>query len=357
MHAAALHEDEIEQAEAQLKQLSHAERIISALQAARFILDEGEQPLSNEIKKANQQLQQLTEVLPGAEDLSKRLSAVHAEVKDIAFELESLEGKVSLDPEKMQQLQDKLDMGYKLLKKHAVQATNELLSIQHQLEDDLQLSLNLHDEIAALSKEEQHLQAQVLNTAQELSTSRQKVVASVTSRINELLALVGMPNANFKIKVSTSDKLGINGIDEITFLLDANKSGQYLPIYKTASGGEMSRIMLCIKSLVAKALALPTLIFDEVDTGISGEAARQVAILLQDLARYHQVICITHQPQVAARGTNHLFVYKEMDNADKITTRVRALHRDERILAIARMIGGEKPSAAALQNARELVAE
>jgi DNA repair protein RecN (Recombination protein N) len=127
-------------------------------------------------------------------------------------------------------------------------------------------------------------------------------------------------------------------------------------VYKAASGGEMSRIMLCIKSLTARAMHLPTLIFDEVDTGISGEAARQVGMLLRDLASYHQVICITHQPQVAAKGSRHFFVYKELDKANKITTNVRVLQEDERVLAIARMIGGEAPSDAALQNARELVA-
>jgi DNA repair protein RecN (Recombination protein N) len=355
LHGAALREDELEQAEAQLKQLSHAERIISALQAARYLLDEGEQPVSNEIKKVNQQLQQITEVLPGAEELYQRLNSVHAEVKDIASELEALEGKISLDPEQMQQLQDKLDIGYKLLKKHGVQTTNELLAIQHQLEESLKASLDLHEEIAKLTIEEQKLSADVLKLAQGLSATRHKAAPGIAARINELLALVGMPNASFKIQITALGKAGANGIDEILFLLDANKSGQYLPIYKTASGGEMSRIMLCIKSLVAKALALPTLIFDEVDTGISGEAARQVAVLLQDLSKYHQVICITHQPQVAAKGTNHLFVYKELDKTDRVTTRVRALHRDERILAIAQMIGGEKPSDAALQNARELV--
>src|SRR5690606_11333263 len=176
----------------------------------------------------------------------------------------------------------------------------------------------------------------------------------ISLKINELLHLVGMPNAAFKIEVTSAPEPGIYGMDVVRFLLDANKSGQLLPVYKAASGGEMSRIMLCIKSLTAKAVHLPTLIFDEVDTGISGEAAKQVGLLLSHLGMHHQVVCITHQPQVAAKGAKHFFVYKEPD-ADRIKTKVKVLQPEERVRAIAQMIGGEKPSEAALQNARELV--
>jgi DNA repair protein RecN (Recombination protein N) len=164
-----------------------------------------------------------------------------------------------------------------------------------------------------------------------------------------------MPNARFDVRL---EKVAPNahGTDNIQFLLDANKSGQFQLLQKAASGGEMSRIMLCIKSLTAKALHMPTLIFDEVDTGISGEAARQVGVLLRELAQYHQVICITHQPQVAARGTRHFYVFKEADKSQRLTTRIKQLQQDERVLAIARMIGGEQPSEAAISNAKELVA-
>ena len=164
-----------------------------------------------------------------------------------------------------------------------------------------------------------------------------------------------MPNAVFSITIDMTPQPGAMGCDVIRFLLDANKSGQSLPLHKAASGGEMSRIMLSIKSLTAQAMELPTLIFDEVDTGISGEAAKQVGMLLQDLSRYHQVICITHQPQVAARGSRHFFVYKEAGENKRISTNVRVLQREERVTAIARMIGGEAPGDAAMQHARELV--
>jgi DNA repair protein RecN (Recombination protein N) len=163
-----------------------------------------------------------------------------------------------------------------------------------------------------------------------------------------------MPNAEIRIDVSNQENFSEQGNDTVSFLWDANKSGQFLPVQKSASGGELSRIMLCVKTLTAEAISLPTLIFDEVDTGISGEAARQVGILLQKLSNRHQVICITHQPQVAGRGDTHFFVYKAMEGKT-VKTQVKKLENEERIQSIARMIGGESPSGAALENAKELV--
>lgn len=162
-----------------------------------------------------------------------------------------------------------------------------------------------------------------------------------------------MPNAQIQIQLTTIS-LNQYGADDIQFLFDANKSGRFEPLHKVASGGELSRLMLCIKSLVAKKLQLPTLIFDEIDTGISGEAAKQVGNIMKELSGGHQLIAITHQPQIAARATAHYFVYKAI-KGDKIITSVKLLNNDERITAIAQMLSGEKPTAAALQNAREMV--
>jgi DNA repair protein RecN (Recombination protein N) len=352
---AAFRENEIEDAELQLKQLAHAEKILNVLQAARVTLEEGEQPLVNELKRINQQLQGIAEVMPASVPLQERLASVYAELKDIAGELHDQESRINLDPELMQQMQERHDLGYKLFKKHAVQSTTELHQLQQQLETDLQSSLDLNNDIERLQQERDKVYKLLLAEANALSAARQKAAPVISDKVTGLLALVGMPNARFEIRITQAKFPSISGIDDITFMLDANKSGQLVPVHKAASGGEMSRIMLCIKSLTAKAMHLPTLIFDEVDTGISGEAARQVGILLRDLAQYHQVICITHQPQVAARGVKHFYVYKDDANAQRITTKVRILQPDERVLAIARMIGGEQPSDAAMQNARELV--
>lgn len=356
LHQAAFKEEEIEQADTQLKQMNHAERILSVLQSSRFALEEGEQPMVNELKRINQQMQSITDVMPDVVPLLERLNSVYAELKDIAGELDSMEGKVNLDEGLMQTLQERLDIGYKLLKKHGVSATNELIAIQAELEEGLKASLNLGDTIERLEKEKDTVYTDLLKAAEALSEARQKVAPQIAKKVTELLGLVGMPNAQFKIELSKEEKPSALGMDDVQFLLDANKSGQFAPIHKAASGGEMSRIMLCIKSLTAKAMHMPTLIFDEVDTGISGEAARQVGILLRDLAQYHQVVCITHQPQVAAKGNSHFYVYKDAANDKRITTKVKVLQADERVLAIARMIGGEKPSDAAMENARELVA-
>lgn len=168
-----------------------------------------------------------------------------------------------------------------------------------------------------------------------------------------MLLQVGMPNARLKVTLNPG-MLSINGSDVIEFLFDANKSGRFEPLRKVASGGRLSRLMLIIKSLVAQKLQLPTLIFDEIDTGISGEAARQVGIIMKTLSAGHQIISITHQPQIAAKADTHHFVYKEIKD-DKIVTAIRLLSNDERITTIAQMLSGEKPTAAALENAREMV--
>ena len=350
-----LKEDELELADQQLKQMTHAERILSVLQASRFLLEEGEQPMVNELKRTNQQLQGIVDVMPEAQPLQERMASVWAELKDIAGELEQLERHVSLDPQLMQELQERLDAGYRLFKKHSVQTTAALLAIQAQLSNELKATLDLNDTIEKLEAEQATVYKQLTNVAAKLSEQRNTIAPQIAENVTRLLALVGMPNARFDIKLSKPGVPGPLGMDEVSFLLDANRSGQFLPIHKAASGGEMSRIMLSVKSLTAKAMHMPTLIFDEVDTGISGEAARQVGILLRDLAQYHQVICITHQPQVAAKGSHHFYVYKEQGKEGRINTQVRTLAPEERVLAIARMIGGEQPSEAALQNAKELV--
>jgi DNA repair protein RecN (Recombination protein N) len=353
---AGFKEHEIEDADQQLKQLSHAERILGVLQVSRAVLDEGEQPMVNELKRIGQQLQSIADVMPDSAALQQRIISAYAELKDIASELEVLESKVSLDPALMQQLQERVDTGYKLLKKHSLQTTAELLVLQAQLDSELQVALHMDETIQQLTAQKEEKYTALMEVAQILSANRKKIAPVIAEKVTALLALVGMPNARLQVDVKHIAAPDAHGIDDVQFLLDANKSGQFLPVHKAASGGEMSRIMLCIKSLTAKAMQLPTLIFDEVDTGISGEAARQVGVLLADLGQYHQIICITHQPQVAAKGTTHLHVYKEEAADGKIKTKLRVLKPEERVLAIARMIGGEQPSAAAMENARELVA-
>ncbi|MCC7377894.1 MAG: hypothetical protein IT255_00875 [Chitinophagaceae bacterium] len=245
-------------------------------------------------------------------------------------------------------------MCYKLQKKHNVTTTNELLVIKKELAEKLNDILNITDAIKQKEKEVNELLQQCEHAAKTISANRKKAIKPFADSVNKLLGRVGMPNAKFIAELQTQDMLGETGIDTIEFLFDANKSGRFEPLRKVASGGELSRLMLCIKSLVAKKLQLPTLIFDEIDTGISGEAAKQVGNIMKELSVAHQLISITHQPQIAAKADAHYFVYKAIDN-DKIITSVRLLSNDERITNIAQMLSGEKPTAAALQNAREMV--
>lgn len=351
---AALQENEIEETEQRLKQLANAERILATLQAALNLLEEGEQPVVSELKRAVQQLESIAELMPATRPLAERTQSAWLELKDIAAELQNTRESVSLDPEELERSQERLDLGYRLLKKHAMRTTSDLLELQASLAGELEVSAGMDEEIRRLSAEAEKKYSAMMAAAKALSTKRRKAVPGMAKKVTELLALVGMPGAAFDITIADSEPSAM-GLDHIQFMLDANRSAKFQPLWRAASGGEMSRIMLCIKSLVAQALQLPTLIFDEVDTGISGEAARQVARLLNDLAIYRQVICITHQPQVAARGDRHFFVYKEAGSDKRLTTNVRVLQPDERVLAIARMIGGEQPTEAAIGSARELV--
>jgi DNA repair protein RecN (Recombination protein N) len=227
------------------------------------------------------------------------------------------------------------------------------LDIKAQLADKLQAVLNIDDAIVNAEKAFAQLIAKAEEQATKISEARRKQLKPLETQVNKMLVQVGMPNARIKVSIEKGN-LSPGGCDEIDFLFDANKSNQFQPIRKVASGGELSRLMLCIKSLVAKSMDLPTLIFDEIDSGISGEAARQVGVIMKDLAAARQVICITHQPQIAGKANAHFLVYKAVKN-DAVTTGVRLLDTDERIVAIAKMLSGERPTAAAMENAREMV--
>jgi DNA repair protein RecN (Recombination protein N) len=353
---AAFLPDEIEQATVQLKQYNNAEKILAVLQQGRILFAESEQPILNEIKKLGHQLQGISDLLPEAKQLQQRLNSAWEELKDLCSEFEKEESKFNPDPEMMELLQQRVDLGYKLFKKHSVNNTAELLDILQKLGSELIETGHLNETIEKLAEEEAQIFREMMVAGKVLSEKRKAALPDFIQKMNSLLVSVGMKDARFNIELTENDPSPI-GINTAVFLLDANKSGIFQPVHKSASGGEMSRIMLCIKSLTAEALSVPTLIFDEVDAGISGEAARQVAELLRNLSHFRQVICITHQPQVAARGYRHFFVYKEGDNEGRLSTKIRLLEHEERIFSIARMVGGELPTAAALNNARELIGE
>lgn len=351
---ASFNQNELEDTDAELKMLSNAEGIKSALSKAYYELEESDNPLVQQLKLLVNQLHTYSGYHVGIPAILQRLQAAQIELKDIADEIDSISTHVNYDPAKIEKLNDRLSLGYKLLKKHGVKTTTELLSIKSSLEEKLQAVLDIDLQIQEKEKAAEKLFAEARQLAAKISEARKKQVRPLEDKVNKLLGQVGMPNARLKVDIKQETILNSNGSDAIEFLFDANKSGQFQPVRKVASGGELSRLMLCIKSLVAQSIDLPTLIFDEIDTGISGEAARQVGIILKDLASKRQVICITHQPQIAGKADTHLFVYKEI-NKDKVKTNIRPLTTDERITTIAKMLSGEKPTAAAIENAKEMV--
>jgi DNA repair protein RecN (Recombination protein N) len=354
LHEAALKENELEEADATLKLLSNAEGIKTALGKVTFELNEGESPMVQQLKTLYNQLSAFSDNHPGMPPLVQRILSSQIELQDIADEVERINDQVQHDPQKIEQLNDRISTGYKLLKKHGVHTTQELLAIKDTLEQKLQAVLNIDEAIQTKEKTARQLLQKATELATKLTANRVKQVKPVQDKVNKLLAQVGMPNARLQVEVTPLTNLQITGQDAIEFLFDANKSNRFEPIRKVASGGELSRLMLCIKSLVAQSLDLPTLIFDEIDTGISGEAAKQVAIIMKDLSRKRQVFSITHQPQIAGKADAHYFVYKDI-KGNSIKTSIKLLSQEERITAIAKMLSGEKPTAAALENAREMV--
>lgn len=346
--------NKIEDAEEKLKQLTNADHIIASLKMVYFSLEESEYAVNQELKKLLQQLGTVTKSYPEAQILYDRINSTLIELKDIGMEADDLQHKINIDPEELIHLQEINDVGYRLLKKHNVHSTEQLIEIYEKLQQELKQTCNATDEIEALELEVGQLYDSVKTIADELYNYRLKALQAFAQSVNTNLALIGMPSADFKIELIQKDSFDDFGNTNIGFLIDTNKSGKYTPIQKTASGGELSRIMLSIKTITASALQLPTMIFDEVDTGISGEAALQVGIMMQQLGMSQQIICITHQPQVAAKGNKHFFIYKQ-EKDGQIKTAVHTLNQEEKIKAIAQMIGGKQPSEAAINNAKELI--
>jgi DNA repair protein RecN (Recombination protein N) len=350
---AAFREGELEQLEGELGLLSNAEQVSNALFKLNGVLDADEQPITRQLKSLAQQMEGVARFHPALQSLADRLRSAQVELKDIAAEAEQISAGISMDAQRLNEVNDRLSVGYKLLKKHNVKDTNALLDVQKQIGEKIHRVMNLDEEITKAKLEHELALAMASDLARVISTARRSVVEDFETNVMGLLKRVGMPNARLKIELNACD-LNNMGADRVEFLFDANKSGKFEPLRKVASGGEFSRLLLCIKTLVAGSMSMPLMIFDEIDSGISGEAAKQVGILMKEMGHSHQIISITHQPQIAARADAHYFVFKK-EVGGAIRTQLRRLNDDERVESIAKMMSGEKPSASALQNARELM--
>jgi DNA repair protein RecN (Recombination protein N) len=355
-----LQPDELELLENEVNLLNNAEAVKSGLAAVSFALDESDPSVVQQVKQLANTLSQTGAQLPGLNELNDRLHSVHIELQDIARELSKVNDRVSLDPERLEIANERLSMGYKLLKKHSVRTTHELLDLQKGLGEKLMQFDNIDELLARKEKEAAAHFLEAKKLAANLSAGRKKVIKTLENCTNEYLAQMGMPNARLKVvceplkETAGHISLQAHGTDEVQMLFDANKTGRFEPIEKVASGGELSRLMLAIKAQVARSIQLPALIFDEIDTGISGEAARQVGLLMKQLSANHQLIAITHQPQIAAKADAHYFVYKQ-DTNGAVKTRLRRLDEAQRVEAIARMVGGEALTDSARKIAREMV--
>jgi len=354
LEEAAFTANELEDLDKELRLLNNSEGIKTVLSRVQNDLADGENPLAAQLKILINQLQTYSSYHADLPSLLQRLQSIQIELQDISGEIDRINDHIHYDPAKVEEIDNRLSAGYKLLKKHGVKTTNELLDIKQQLREKLQAVFNVGEQIEVKEKETEGLFREVTIKAARISEGRRRQTKSLEEKVNDLLGQVGMPNAKLKVEIENNQQLNFYGSDKVEFLFDANRSGQLQAIRKVASGGELNRLMLCIKSLIAQSVDLPTMIFDEIDTGISGEAARQVGIIMKSLSSKRQIVCITHQPQIAGKADAHFFVYKEVIG-DSVKTNIRQLTNEERITAIAKMLSGEKPTAAAMENAKEMV--
>lgn len=351
---AKLQENEQTELESLLEKLTHAEEIKTVFGQLFQDLSENERSVISVIKDNLNALGKLRNVLPEAEQIYQRLDSVYIELKDVSAESSVLEDRTENNPKRVEQINQRLDLIYSLQQKHRVGSVAELLAIQSDFQEKINLVSSYDQEIERLQKEIKVQEGNLSDLAGRLRKNRKSVVTPIVDKVIDILRNVGIPNASFNVKFAELSSFSISGLDEVNFLFSANKSQELQEIGKIASGGEMSRLMLAIKTLITDSRSLPTIIFDEIDTGVSGEVAVKMGQILQQMAETMQVLNITHLPQIAARGSHHYKVYK-FDQNDQTFTSIKKLTDQERIEEIAQMLSGENYSSTAMETARELL--
>ena len=352
---ANLEENEQESLESELKVMEHSAEIKSRFQQVMDVVNNSEFGSLNNLREARNHLQIVAGFSARYEDLHRRMESLMIELDDLASEIERESDGVEFDPERTEMLKERLSLLYRLEKKHRVQGVKELLGIQESLKQKDSITSNLDETLLAARQTFEQAQEKVRSVALRLSESRKKVFKPLCKQITKLLQELGMPNAIFEIDMSPVE-LSPAGMDRIEILFSANKGVSPRPLAQVASGGEFSRVMFCIKYVMAAKTSMPTLILDEIDSGISGEVAIKLGSLMKGMSKDHQIISISHLPQIAAKGDAHYFVYKDNSAAKTIST-IKKLEEHERVEEIAKMIGGSKPSKVALENAQELLAD
>ncbi len=351
---AAITEHEQPELEQALDVLSNAEVIQQNASETANTLMADETGVIETLRQIKATLQSGAKHHPKLAELYKRIDASLIELKDIALELETIAEQTQADPEEMLRIETRLQLLFSLQKKHRVTSNKDLLVLQEELTSKLQSLTSLSSQITAVQAECDKQFTTLLAQAKSISDRRKKAIPEMEKKVNLLLAQVQMEDAKITIKQEVQGNLHIFGHDSVELFFAANKGSQPQPINKVASGGELSRLMLCIKSLISDKMALPTIVFDEIDTGISGETALKVSQVMKQHAAKHQVIAITHLPQIASKADNHLYVYKTSEKNTTLT-HIRILQANERVEEIARMMHGSNPSEKVLEAAKELI--
>lgn len=344
---------EQEDLEEELSRLEHVEEIKTKLNEALMVSDQAEFNASSLVQELKTMLSAISSYGKSYEQLRERLESLHIELKDIISELENEDARIEVDPHRTIECQDRLSLIYKLQQKHQVGSIAELLSIYEELGNKVLRVSNLDEAIEEATKAEAVALEQANQLAAKLSATRTSVFDQFSASIKELLTDLGMPNATLQVNRQEVE-LNLNGSDLIEILFSANKGISPSPLKQAASGGEFSRLMFAVKYILADKTALPTIVFDEIDTGISGEIAIKMAQMMKKMAQNHQVITITHLPQIAAKGQSHYFVYKD-ESESTTSSQIRLLNEEDRLREIAEMIGGKNPSSTAFESAKELI--
>lgn len=346
-------EGEYDELEKDLNLAEHAKEIKVSLNTFYQQVTESDQSIATQLYDLKSELNKISSFSPEYDEYAKRLESVSIELDDLSNEIQQKSEAVEFDEEAIEVLNERLNLLNTLFSKHHVTTTEELIDKREQLEHAVTNTFGDKQKIKELEEQLVELKKQLIVQAEEISARRKAIIPTIESRVNTELKRVGMPQAHIEIAIKPVDLYAF-GIDDIEFNFSANKGIEAQPLGKVASGGEFSRLMFVLKYLLTDKTQLPTVIFDEIDTGISGEIAIKMAEMMKEMAKNHQLITITHLPQVAGFGDNHFFVYKDQ-SGEQAKSDMRELTRDERLQELAQMIGGERPSEGAYQSAKELL--
>jgi DNA repair protein RecN (Recombination protein N) len=351
---AALREGEQEELEAELEALTHSEEIKSGLFAVTNLLSGEDQNVEAMLKSALESVRNIQSVFPKADEIVQRLESAYLDLKDLRSETERLFDEIEFNPDRQQLVEDRLDVIYDLQKKHSVATVRQLIELRDNIGSKLQNIDSMEEKISSAENILSEKREQLFDLARRLSEKRLAAISDIEKELTSRLSYLGMPNARFECRITPKQQPDETGMDDVQFLFSANKNTDLLPVSQIASGGEISRLMLCVKAMIAGATALPTIIFDEIDTGTSGEMADKMGRIMQDMSRNMQVIAITHLPQIASKGDFHYIVYKK-DTEDSTQTYMRQLSSEERITEIARLLSGAETTAQAIENAKVML--